>query len=115
NIAFDNEKRASWGQVAKWLGPAAGMYMLGGHVINKAKAGHSISAPERFVAQKPMAAAIGATLLINKPRPIMRGIKAIFKKAELGMDMSQINIDELPLEERDLGGIAVWEIVNNII
>jgi len=103
--------------LAKWVGPTLGVYTLGGHVINKAQRGEETSGAGRFVARNPVKASIGATILANKgPRNLIwdmiRGsAKAVTKKAELGMDMSQINIDDYPIEERDLAGIAVWESI----
>lgn len=93
-----------------------GTYLLGGHVINKAQRGLPTSGTERFIARHPMLTAVGATILVNKPGAAVRTIRRIpslFKKAELGLDFGEINIDELPLEDRDVGGINVWVIVNN--
>lgn len=97
-------------QAAKLVGPMLGTYMVAGHIINKAQSGREISKPEELIAKYPWAAGGLATLTVNKPMFIPRAIGSLFKRAEMGLDMSEINIDELPLEDRDLGGIAVWSM-----
>lgn len=101
--------------LAKWLGPVVGSYAYGGHIINKARSGQRVTKAEEMVAKYPLGAGVGAALIMNRPGWIWntaKNVGGVFKKAEMGFDMSQINVDDLPLEERDLGGIAVWEYLN---
>lgn len=107
--------------VAKWVGPTLGSFLWGGHVINKAQQGRPVTKIEKFVAQHPVPTSIASTVLVNKPKIVPAAFKGLdsfrkylIKGAEHGVDISMLNIDEYPLEQRDAMGIALWQHLNGI-
>jgi hypothetical protein len=103
------------GSLATFVGIPAASYIYAEHAMDKARKGRPLSGTETLVAKHPMAAGVGAALLVNKSsrNKLLKALGKILKVGqtikEAGLGFDGLNIEDYPIEEQDGIIIGLWD------